>query len=154
MREDGKVQRRLVAGAFAGLVGGASFLACMRADMALTGRKVDDLRLLADWGPTRKRWKAAGLAIHGLNSVLVGATYAAVEHRLRGPGWLRGTTFALAENCALYPVLLVLDRVHPAIVEGRLPQFSHPWPFAMETWRHMAYGLTLGLLFPRILRRI
>jgi hypothetical protein len=126
----------------------------MQADMALSGRKFNDLQLLADWGPTQAHWKTAGIAIHSVNSAVVGATYAAVEDRLRGPHWLRGATFAFAENCALYPVLLILDRVHPAIVEGRLPEFSHPTPFAMETLRHLAYGLTLGFLFPRILRRM
>jgi len=66
-----------------------------------------------------------------------------------GPGWLAGALFALAENLVLWPVILVLDRVHPEIRAGRLERFNQPLPFLQEVWRHVAYGVTLGLLVDR-----
>jgi hypothetical protein len=144
---------RIKAGLLAGLAGGAAFAAVMQADMAASKRRVDDFRLLADWGPLHDHWRITGPAVHAVNSAIVGAVYSAAEPSLRGPGWVRGATFALVENLTLWPVLFVLDRVHPAIRAGDLPEFGHRWPFVVETLRHLAYGLTLGVLFPRILRR-
>jgi hypothetical protein len=145
--------RRATAGALAGLAGGAAFAAVMRADQTLSGQPLDDFLLLSGIGPYSERWRLKGALLHALNSAVLGKVYAAVEPVLRGPGWARGLTFALAENTILWPLLLLVDRYHPAVRAGTLPRYNRPWPFLAENLRHAAYGLTLGYVFPRILAR-
>lgn len=137
----------------AGLAGGAAFAIVMKLDMKLSGQPVDDFLLLAGFGPWRTQWRTIGPIVHSVNSVALGALYALVSARLRGPGWLRGMTFALVENAALWPILVLLDRVHPAIRSGELPEYNHPWPFLAEALRHAAYGLVLGAVYERLGRR-
>lgn len=146
-------RRRLRDGATAGLAAGVAFALVMLLDMRLSGRKVNDFRLLGDAGPFRRYWRVTGPSIHFVNSLNLGLVYAAVEPLLRGPGWLRGLTFALAENTILWPVVLLLDRVHPAIRDGELEPFNGCYPFLIENLRHAAYGLTLGALYDRLARR-
>jgi hypothetical protein len=143
---------RAVKGAVAGLAGGIAFAAVMKADIALSGRRVDDFQLLAGFGPTRDHWPVAGAVVHATNSIALGGLYSLVSDQLPGTGWQRGLTFAMVENTLLWPVLLVLDRVHPAIQSGELPAYNRPWPFLVENLRHAAYGLVLGVLFERLTR--
>ncbi|MDQ4045583.1 MAG: hypothetical protein M3173_09075, partial [Chloroflexota bacterium] len=138
---------RLKRGAIAGLAGGAAFAAFMKADMAITGERVDDFQLLAGYGPFRDNWTVPGTTVHMTNSVILGAAYSTVEPLLPGPGWCRGLIFALIENTLLYPFVALLDLIHPAIRSGDLPRYSRPWPFTAETLRHVAYGLVLGYVF-------
>jgi hypothetical protein len=150
---EGLNSRRIVAGMLAGLAGGAAFAAVMKADMALSGRRVDDFQLLADFGPTRDKWQVVGPVIHAVNSVSVGALYAIVTDRMPGTGWRNGLAFALVENTLLWPILIVLDRVHPAIKVGELPVYNRPWPFLVENLRHAAFGIVLGSVFERLTRK-
>ncbi len=143
---------RLRRGAVAGLVGGAAFSAVMAVDQKITACPADDYQLLAGFGPFARWWPVVGRIAHAANSIVVGATYALVEDRLRGPGWLRGLAFAMAENALLWPVLIVLDRVHPAIRSGALPRYNQPVPAALEVGRHVAFGVVLGAVFERSAR--
>ena len=140
---------RLVAGASSGVVAGAAFAGVMAVDMAASRRKVNDFRMLADFGPLRRFWPLTGPAIHFVNSAGLGAVYSVAEPALRGPGWARGLTFALAENTVLWPIVMLIDRAHPAIRAGELERFHGRWPFMAETLRHAAYGLVLGYFFER-----
>lgn len=137
----------------AGLAGGAVFAVVMKVDMALSGRRVDDFQLLAGFGPTRDKWRVVGPVIHAFNSVTVGALYAIISDRLPGSGWRNGLSFALAENTLLWPILIVLDRVHPAIKAGELPVYNRPWPFLVENLRHAAFGIVLGSVYERLTRQ-
>ena len=137
----------------AGLAGGASFAAVMKLDMALSGRHVDDFQLLAGFGPTRNRWHVVGPIIHAINSISLGGIYAVVVELLPGSGWRKGLTFALTENTLLWPVIIVLDRVHPAIRAGQLPAYNRPWPFFVENLRHAAFGIVLGTVYERLTQR-
>ena len=137
----------------AGLAGGAAFAAVMHADMAVSGRRVDDFQLLAGFGPTRDRWRVVGPVIHAVNSVTLGALYAVVSDHLPGSGWRTGLGFALVENTLLWPILIVLDRVHPAIKAGELPVYNRPWPFLVENLRHAAFGIVLGSVYERLTRQ-
>lgn len=143
---------RLRDGALAGLAGGAAFAAVMHADLALTGNGVDDFRLLGQFGPWAARWRVTGPLAHAANSALLGACYAALEPRLPGPGWLRGLLFAVGENTASWPLVLLIDRRHPAVARGDLAPYNRPAAFGWETLRHAAYGLVLGAIFARIIR--
>jgi hypothetical protein len=145
--------RRIVPGIVSGLAGGAAFAAVMKLDIALSGEPVDDFRLLAAFGPLRGKWRIVGPAIHAANSASLGALFALTSDRLRGPGWRRGLTFALIENTVLWPVIIVLDRVHPAIRSGDLPPYNRLWPFIAENVRHAAFGIALGAVYERLERR-
>jgi hypothetical protein len=145
--------RRLTTGAAAGFVAAAAFAAWMKLDMRVTGKRLDDFQLLGGIGPLSEHWPVTGAAIHHVNGALLGAGYTTLEPVLPGPGWFRGLLFALTENAVLWPIILVLDRVHPAIRSGELPSYNRPMPFLVETLRHVVYGAVLGYVFERLNRR-
>lgn len=139
-------------GALAGLAGGVAFAAVMHADLALTGNRVNDFRLLGQFGPLAARWRLTGPLAHAVNSAALGVCYGVLEPRLPGPGWLRGLLFALGENAALWPLVLLIDRHHPAVRRGELASYYRPSAFGWESLRHAAYGLVLGATFARMAR--
>jgi hypothetical protein len=125
----------------------------MEADLALSHNRLDDFRLLAQWGPLRAHWRLLGPLAHLVNSAALGGLYAGLEPRLKGPGWARGIAFALAENALLWPLVALIDRVHPAVACRELASFNRPAAFAWESLRHAAYGAVLGQSFARSQRR-
>lgn len=144
---------RLRSGALAGFVAAIAFAVWMKLDMRITGDRVDDFQLLGGIGPFSDDWQITGASIHHANGALLGAGYTSVEPLLRGPGWLRGITFALVENTLLWPIVLLLDRIHPDIRSGELPSYNRRWPFIAETIRHIVFGAVLGYCFERLNRR-
>lgn len=137
--------QEVVRGIIAGLAGALAFLLAMTLDLFLTRRRTNDLRLLAGMLPGgAPHWPVLGTAMHFFNGAALGALYALLHERLPGSPAVRGIIFALLENALLWPVLLLLDRIHPEIRAGRLEPFNRPIPFLQEVWRHVAYGLTLG----------
>jgi hypothetical protein len=79
--------------------------------------------------------------------VVMALTYARyAQQRLPGPGWLRGVLFLLLENVALYPAALIVDRMHAGMKAGQLPPLLHRKTFAGQIVRHIAFGMTLGLM--------
>ena len=83
---------------------------------------------------------------------LNGTVFGLTHHGLPGPLWVRGLLFGQAENLVLWPVIVVLDRLHPAIRQGALPRFNRPVVFLQEVFRHVVYGVTLGLVYDRLSR--
>lgn len=141
-------------GARAGLIGALAFLLAMGLDLLLLRRRTNDLRLLAGLVPGgRRHWPWLGTLLHCANGAALGILYGRLVHRIPGPGWLRGLVFALAENAILWPVIVLLDRIHPEIRAGRLEPFNRPVPFLQEVWRHVAYGLALGWTYDRLTGR-
>ena len=53
----------------------------------------------------------------------------------------------MAENTLLWPLVWVVDRRHPAMRAGELPKMNRPLPMAQQVVRHLAFGLTLGVLY-------
>jgi hypothetical protein len=145
---------RSAAGIVAGLIAGAAFLFAMAFDMALFRNKTNDLRLLSGMVPGGRRlWPVLGTAIHMFNGAALGAVYAHIEHRVPGPGWLKGTLFGLAENMALWPIITVLDRIHPEIKRGTLEPFNRAVPFLQEVFRHVVYGAVLGWVYEELRKK-
>ena len=62
-------------------------------------------------------WRAAGLAVHLAN----GAAFGIAFDRLGGHGVARGVLAAEAENALLWPLVAVLDRIHPDVRSGTWP---------------------------------
>lgn len=141
----------IVAGAVAGLAGGAAYLVAVEADIALTRNNADDLELLGGLvSKDRDQARRIGLLMHLGNSAVMGIAYGTVGRKLLpGPGWARGLAFASIENAALYPLALLED-VHPAIREGRIARYWTGTAFAQGVVRHMAFGAVMGGVFDRV----
>jgi hypothetical protein len=138
----------------AGLAGAVAFLFAMAVDLAVLRRRTNDLRLLAGLLPGGARfWPLLGTLMHLANGAALGVLYGRLRRVFPFSGWFAGSLFALAENLALWPIVALLDRVHPEIRAGRLEPFNRPVPFLQEVWRHLAYGLTLGILYDRWQRK-
>jgi hypothetical protein len=103
-----------------------------------------DVRLLGPLIPgSGQRWRAAGLAAHLANGALFGAAFARAGAR----GWRRGLAAAQAENLALWPVMALLDRVHPDRRSGAWPPLvRNRRVFAYEVAVHALFGMTFGAL--------
>ncbi|HEX3721973.1 MAG TPA: DUF6789 family protein [Nitrolancea sp.] len=135
-------------GALAGMVGALAMLVVMMVDLALTRRKTNDLRLLAGMVPGgRRAWPVVGTFMHVINGGALGALFGRIHHGLPGPAWMRGVIFGLVENILLWPVIIVLDHVHPGIKRGELERFNRPIPFLIELMRHVIFGAVLGAAF-------
>lgn len=153
MRRD-ESTHRTAAGLVAGLVAGIAFLIAMASDLALIRNKTNDLRLLSGMVPGGGRlWPLLGTAMHLFNGALLGAVYGHVEDRVPGPGWLKGTLFGLTENMILWPIITVLDRIHPEIKRGTLQPFNRAVPFMQEIFRHIAYGAVLGWVYEQLRKK-
>jgi hypothetical protein len=145
---------RSAAGIVAGLVAGAAFLVAMAIDLALFRNKSNDLRLLSGMVPGGSRlWPLLGTAMHMFNGAALGAVYAHVEDQFPGPGWLKGTVFGLVENMFLWPIITVLDRVHPDMKRGTLEPFNQKLPFFQEVFRHVVYGAVLGWTYDQLRKK-
>ncbi len=137
-------------GVAAGLAAALAMLGAMALDLRLTGERTNELRLLAGMVPGgRRHWAVVGTLMHLANGAALGALYTRVAPRLPGPGWLRGIIFAEVENAALWPALLLLERVHPGFRSGEIASYNRPRAALLEVTRHLAYGATLGALLGR-----
>jgi hypothetical protein len=109
----------------------------------------DDVELLGRAVTSGNGWYPAGVALHLGNGALFGAVYANVAPVLPVPPVLRGPTVALSEHLALWPLVLVSDRWHPA--RKQLPELAgNRRAFAQATLRHLLFGLVLGELERRL----
>ncbi len=109
---------------------------CDYSDIALLGKAV-----------TRKRWRAAGFALHALNGAAFGLGFDAARRRLPWSTRRIALAAALAEHVALYPLSYFVDRYHPARGEAGVPPLlRNPRAFAQATLRHALFGLLLAEL--------
>lgn len=112
----------------------------------------DDVELLGKALPIDHGWRAAGLALHAANGAAFGLAYS--ELRRRTPNidpLVTATAAALAEHVGLFPLTKLVDRHHPARAE--MDATWHPRAFAQATWRHLLFGVLLGMFVRRIERR-
>jgi len=137
--------RAIRAGGNAALV----YLGVMYVDMAVTRSPSNDLLLLGRMVTVdRRRARMIGFLAHmgfGITLSLAYAGYA--RRRLPGPAWARGVAMLMGENTLLWPLVWVVDRRHPAMRSGELPKLNRPIPMAQQIVRHVAFGVTLGLLY-------
>lgn len=148
MRPLGPAPSDLGRAAGAGLAGSAAYVLAMWMDLRLVRYRFDDFTLLGrPFSRDRRRWRRIGAALHLLNGSLLALPYAALARFLPGPGWVRGLIYGQLENLALWPVMLAVDRYHPARKEGELDRAWSGRAFLVAVLRHAAYGLVLGLLY-------
>jgi hypothetical protein len=83
----------------------------------------------------------ANLATHAA----AGAGFGYVFERLGGRGARQGVAAALLENTLLWPLLGVVDRLHPKRRDGTWPPIvTSPRAFATATVGHALFGALLG----------
>lgn len=118
-------------------------------DKLVFSSRYDDVELLGRAVIRGDSWYPAGLALHMGNGALFGMAYANVAPVLPLPPILRGPAAGLAEHLALWPLVSLSDRLHPA--RKHLPQLDGSRrAFAQAAWRHMLFGLVLGELERRL----
>jgi hypothetical protein len=136
-------------GALAGAVAAGVWAAQSPLDSRVFGVAYLDEELLGRWVTRGQGWHRIGWALHLANGALFGALYANVAPRLPLPVWARGPAAGLAEHFATWPLVPVVDRVHPA--RDDLPTLGgSARAFAQATWRHVLFGAVLGELERRL----
>lgn len=140
---------RTLRGAVSGAVAAAVWALQQPLDKRLFRCDYDDVELLGRAVISGDAWYPAGLALHMANGALFGLAYANIAPALPLPPALRGPAAGLTEHVALWPLVSVTDRLHPA--RNRLPQLSgNRRAFAQAAWRHLLFGLVLGELERRL----
>lgn len=135
-------------GAVAGAIGAVGFMLAMGIDLAITRQRTNDLRLLSGMIPGGRRlWPVIGSISHVTNGIALGAIFSRVHHGLPGPTWLRGVIFGQVENMMLWPVMVVLDHIHPGMKRGDLEPYNRPGPFIIEVIRHAVFGAVMGAAY-------
>lgn len=140
---------RSIRGAAAGAVAALVWAAQQDADKRLFGTDYDDTELLGKLVTRGPGWRPIGLAMHVANGAAFGALYASVAHKAPGPGWARGAAASLAENFGGWPLAAAVDRFHPARDE-LVELEGNNRALAQATWRHLLFGVVLGVLEERL----
>jgi hypothetical protein len=111
-----------------------------------TGGYHRQARLIGGLVAPEGSWRAVGLAVHLAN----GAAFGVAFDRLGGYGVARGVLAAEAENALLWPLVAVLDRIHPDVRSGDWPPLlRNRHAAAQEVLGHAVFGAVLGGLLPR-----
>jgi hypothetical protein len=140
---------RTLRGAVCGAVAAAVWGLQQPLDKLVFGCEYDDIELLGKAVTRRDSWYPLGFATHMTNGALFGATYANLAPSLPLPPVLRGPAAALSEHLALWPLVALTDRLHPA--RGELPKLKgNRRAFAQAAYRHLLFGLLLGELERRL----
>ena len=150
-----RLTSRLRAGLLAGLVGGLESSLALNTVLGIIGLTVatpgpDGPGLSGAFDqmltPLIGLLNAPGLPTLAFWGVAYGI---AVEHEMRLPPWLRGIVFALV------PMAVALYAIFPLATWSLvgMPPHEIRAPLVIETCRHLIYGLTLGFVYPLLLRR-
>lgn len=128
---------------------GTAYLAAMWVDNKVSSHNFNDLKLVGQVFTTKQPfWIIQAIVAHYGFSVVVTMLYATWAYRrLPGPGWLKGLLFLQLENAALYPAAAIMDKFHAGMREGQLPPLLNWKSFWGQVLRHVAFGLTLGVLY-------
>ncbi|MBV9022001.1 MAG: hypothetical protein JOZ71_14975 [Ktedonobacteraceae bacterium] len=137
--------------AVAGLMATVVYSIAMEGDMVLFDNPFSDVRFIEGLLERRRRSKTFFLLawiIHLLNGVALAEIYAAVaKHFLPGPNWLKGTIFGEVFVASVWWLTPLADKYHPLIKEGEMPHLANWKSFSHNLVRHLAFGVTLGLLY-------
>ena len=140
---------RTLRGAVSGAVAAAVWGLQQPLDKRVFSSRYDDVELLGKAVTRGDGWLAVGFALHMGNGAAFGAAYANVAPALPVPTALRGPLAGLTEHFALWPLVAVTDRLHPARAD--LPRLRGNRPaFLQAIWRHLLFGLVLGELERRV----
>ena len=138
--------------ALAGLLATTVYSVAMEGDQLLIGNRFSDVRflqgLMGSKATQSKKYWLLAWAIHFVNGVALAEVYAAILKRfLPGPNWLKGAIFGELFIVSAWWLTPLADKYHPLIKNGELPRLATPTSFLQNIVRHLAFGLTLGLLY-------
>jgi hypothetical protein len=137
--------------AWAGLLATIVYSIAMEGDKFLVGNRFNDVRFIEGLIGGKQRSTFSSLiswTIHLLNGVALAEIYAAVAKRfLPGPDWLKGSIFGELFIAGAWWLTPLADKHHPLIKNGEMPQLFTRKAFIQNLVRHLAFGLTLGLLY-------
>jgi hypothetical protein len=137
---------RTVRVALAGAAAAGIWVAVEPAIRRVTGGRHGQVRLLGGLVAPHGPWREIGLAMHLAN----GAAFGLAFDRLGLRGATRGMFAAEAENTLLWPVVGLIDRIHPDVRSGAWPPLAtSPAEFAQEAIGHVVFGGVMGALIPR-----
>jgi hypothetical protein len=140
---------RTLRGAVSGAVASAVWALQQPLDKLVFSSRYDDVELLGKAFTRDSGWLPIGLGIHMANGALFGAVYANLAPAIPVSPKLRGPAAALAEHVALWPLVAVTDRLHPA--RSDLPRLrGNRAAYLQAAWRHLLFGVILGELERRI----
>jgi hypothetical protein len=140
---------RTLRGAVAGAVASCVWAVQQPVDKRVFESRYDDVELLGKALTQGASWYPVGLVMHVQNGAVFGAAYANLAPVLPIPAVLRGPAAALTEHFALWPLVALSDRFHPARQD--LPALSgNRRAFYQAIWRHLVFGLALGELERRL----
>jgi hypothetical protein len=138
-----------VGGAAAGAAAATLWALQQPFDKWAFGSRYDDVELLGKMLTRGPAWRTLGFGLHAANGAAFGATFALARPHLPGPPLAQAVTAAMVENFGFWPLGRLIDRFHPARRElGRLT--GNHRALAQATWRHLLFGVVLGLLEPRL----
>jgi hypothetical protein len=135
--------QRSIGGAVAGGLAAAVWAAQQPLDKRVFESDYDDVELLGKLVTRSREWPAVGIALHVQNGALFGAVYSQVRPFMPGPPMAAGLLAGLAEHAALWPLVQLTDRYHPAR-KALTPLTGNRRAFAQAAWRHALFGLVLG----------
>lgn len=137
---------RTLRAALAGAAAAGVWVAVEPAVMRVTGGRHTQVRLLGGLIAPDGPWREIGLAAHLANGAAFGVAFDRLG--LRGAG--RGMVAAEVENTLLWPLVGVIDRIHPDVRSGAWPPLARSGSeFAQELLGHAVFGAVMGALIPR-----
>ena len=137
---------RTLRAALAGTVAAGAWAAVEPAIRGVTGGRHSQVRLIGGIAAPAGPWWEIGLGIHLANGAAFGIAFDRLG--LRGP--FRGMLAAEAENALLWPLVGVVDRIHPDVRSGAWPPLArNRSEFAQEVLGHAVFGAVMGALIPR-----
>ena len=134
----------------AGLAGGAA--AAVWGLIEPVDRRVfrfpySDIAILGKLVTRGPHWRAIGWTWHVANGVVAGLVFWAIYDLVGGNAFWLAVLFGLTEHLLTYPLTLLTDRFHAARGAPGLPPLAHSVrAFAQSTFRHLLFGIVLGLL--------
>jgi hypothetical protein len=132
--------------ALAGAAAAGLWVAVEPAIRRVTGGRHTQVRLLGGLVAPRGPWREIGLGMHLANGAMFGLAFDRLG--LRGAG--SGAVAAEAENALLWPLVGVIDRIHPDVRSGAWPPLARSRSeFAQEVLGHAVFGSVMGALSPR-----
>lgn len=134
--------RGAAAGAAAAVIWAAASPALKRAFRT----PYSDVEVIGGFLPRGPLQTPVGLAVHTVNGGVFGYLFARIGCR----GVRQGVLVAVGEGTVLWPLMAIVQRVHPWCRDGTWPPLvRNPRAFAGATVGHALFGALLGALGPR-----
>jgi hypothetical protein len=106
-----------------------------------------DIAILGKLVTRGPHWRGAGWVMHVVNGAVAGLVFWALYEHFGGNAFWFAVGFAMVEHVVTYPLTLLTDRFHPARGTPELPPMARSGrAFAQATFRHLLFGVVLGLL--------